>query len=193
VGIVPPGNDGAAGSSVCTSQSTDALCLQCASARCCGPLDACGANTTCQNLAMCETSPTCIGSATCTSQCEHDYAGAVTQYGELTSCLALDCPVCSELGAGDPCAPQGISCNQGLTCTGLWCTKLCSDAADCVGLGADGANTLGLLNACIGSTNGNLCAPGCATDADCAAFPSTYCVATTSVDRLAVRICATSP
>ncbi len=127
------------------------------------------------------------------SQCEQQYGSGVFLYGNLTSCLTLNCAVCTELGAGDPCAPHGPACNTGLTCSGLWCTRACGGSSDCAGLGPGGGNALGPANACIRSAAGGTCAPGCATDADCVAFPGTYCFATIASDGLSVQVCVSSP
>jgi hypothetical protein len=195
VGVAPPTMvDGSTGSSACTVSASDSLCNQCLSARCCDPLNACTNSATCWTLNNCETSPTCLGGAACVAVCEGKYMSAVTLYAELTSCLALDCAVCNELGVGDPCTPQGTACNPGLTCNGSWCTKACAGPSDCTGLGPSGANTLGLPNACVTTTGGNLCAPGCITDADCTDFPATYCVSTTSANasQVPVNVCGTT-
>lgn len=191
--VVPPQSDGGSSSPGCAVQPSDSMCAQCENARCCTLLNACLGSLACYNLASCETGPTCIGSGTCASKCEAMYPSGITLYGELNSCLTLNCAVCSELGVGDPCLPQGFPCNPGLTCDGLWCTRGCGRASDCVGLGAGGGNALGLPGECIAASSGNACAPGCVTDSDCAPFAGTYCMATTSVDRLSVQVCAVSP
>ncbi len=140
----------------------------------------------------CEAS--CGGYAGCVTACQQQYPGSVTTLADLSSCANLKCPVCSELGVGDSCHLPGSTCNPGLSCGGLWCTKACARASDCAGLGAAGGNAAGQPNACIFSpSEGDVCFPGCSTDADCAPFPGTYCLVTTSVDRLSVAICASSP
>jgi hypothetical protein len=192
-GVPPPQGEGGSTSASCAAQPGDSLCLQCERARCCDLMSTCEADMTCWNLASCETSPTCLGSAVCVSQCEQSYMSAVFAYGDLRSCVTLNCAVCSELGVGDPCVPGGAPCLAGLTCAGAWCTKACGGASDCAGLGPSGDSTLYQENACVAGSSGNTCAPGCTSDADCEAFPGTFCLATTSADRLAVRVCAAAP
>ena len=197
LGFGSGGNGGGAsseggGSSGCPVNSADSQCAQCASAGCCAPLTACSASADCQNLWNCETG--CGGVATCVSACDRQYPNSVATLSTLGACLMQMCPVCSQLGVGDPCMPQGTACNLGLSCSGLWCTKSCASASDCAGLGANGGNALNLGSACLQSGGvGNQCVPGCTTDADCTAFLGTYRVSTTSVDGLAVNVCAGLP
>jgi hypothetical protein len=154
-------------------------------------LEACPVGSNCQNLSSCENA--CTTSA-CVPACQNSFLAGVAPLNALSSCEISDCPVCSELGVGDPCMVQGTQCLAELFCGALWCTKTCLQASDCLGLGAGGGNALGLANECIRSaSNGNLCSPGCATDSDCQSFPGTYCLATTSVDGLSVAVCANSP
>jgi hypothetical protein len=113
--------------------------------------------------------------------------------GDLTACLDAQCTVCRELGVGDPCAASS-DCNPGLTCGGLGCTRECTGAADCIGIGAGGGNAAGLRNGCI--TVAGLapqCFPGCATNSDCSVFPGTYCFATRTVDGQSVNVCMGIP
>jgi hypothetical protein len=182
-----PGQDGA---SNCAVNAGDSMCSQCASMSCCAQLGACDASTDCQNLMSCENA---CNSGACVTGCQQNFANGVTQLSALTSCLSRNCPVCTQLGIGDGCQAQANPCNAGLTCNGFWCTKSCTRASDCTGLGAGGGNALGQQNACIyGAASGNTCVPGCTTDSDCTAFSGTYCFLTTSVDGLSVSICQSS-
>jgi hypothetical protein len=180
------------GENSCGVSADDSLCNQCAGADCCPDLSACLASTDCQNLWSCETS--CSGQSSCVGGCQQQYPNSVALFQALGACVTQKCTVCSELGVGDPCEPGGVACNAGLSCGGLWCTKDCARASDCLGLGAAGGNVLNEESACVRtSSSQGVCFPGCETDADCTDFPGTYCFETTSVDALSVRICATSP
>ncbi len=180
--------DGGSSSSACSVAAGDAQCTQCADANCCTTFGACMENTDCWNLLNCEQS--CSGAAGCVGSCVAQSADGVTLLDQFTSCLETRCPVCSQLGTGDPCSSAGVACNPGLSCSGLWCTKACVHSTDCVGLGAGGGNALGLQNACIATpTAGEECFPGCASDSDCSAIPGAFCFATTSSDGLSVRVC----
>jgi hypothetical protein len=181
--------DSGASSSSCPINAADAQCAQCAEASCCASLDACTASTDCQNLLRCEQS--CAGAAACASDCEGQAPNGVALLNELTSCLDVKCPVCSESGIGDPCVAQGNACNPGLSCGGLWCTKACVRSTDCAGLGAGGGNELGFPNACVATASaGGQCRPGCQTDSDCALFQGSFCLATTSSEGVSVQTCA---
>jgi hypothetical protein len=137
----------------------------------------------------------CLGASACIASCNQTYPASVTMLDEIQSCLTLKCLVCSESGIGDPCGPGANPCVTGLTCNGLWCTKGCLSASDCVGIGPNGGNFTGETNECISTASGDVCTPGCAVNgnADCADFPNTFCRATTSLDRLVVSICSTLP
>lgn len=190
------GTDG--GTASCSTSTDDGQCIQCLGAHCCTALEACApsnsatlAATDCQNLSSCENACT---NSSCLSSCENSFPAGVAPLIALSSCETSDCPVCSELGVGDPCVAQGTACLAGLSCSALWCTKACLHASDCEGLGAAGGNALGFANACIRTTsNGNQCSPGCAADSNCESFPGTYCLATTSVDGLSVSVCVSPP
>ncbi|HLK40322.1 MAG TPA: hypothetical protein VKU41_26405 [Polyangiaceae bacterium] len=183
------GGEGGAAQGGCTTSSSDSLCDQCAGANCCAPLASCSQATGCQNLRNCE--QTCGASASCIDTCQTQFASGTSPLALLVSCLEAKCPVCSQIGVGDPCGGQ--ACNAGLTCQGLWCSKGCARTADCTGIGPNGGNLLGRRNACMAASSGLTCAAGCMTDADCQPFPSTYCLATTSADGLAVQVCTSYP
>jgi hypothetical protein len=166
-------------------------CDLCAGAHCCPTLSACDSSVPCQNLLSCENA--CSGYAPCVAGCEQQYPTAVTLVDDLSSCLTLECAVCSQLGTGDPCQAQATGCNAGLTCSGLWCTRTCQYSSDCAGLGPGGGNALGFANVCRRTPSfDDACFPGCTTDGDCASFPGTYCVITTSIEGESVSVCATS-
>lgn len=195
VGAVGGGVGGAADSgatpSACQVNAGDSQCTQCAEASCCGAFAACTASADCENLLNCE--PSCA-TAACVSSCETQSPNGVALLDTLQACLQTRCPVCSELGVGDPCTPDGTACNAGLLCSGLWCTKGCLRSTDCAGLGPAGGNALGFQNACIvTATAGDQCLPGCAADSDCSSFPGAFCFATTSSEGLSVRVCAATP
>jgi hypothetical protein len=177
------------GSAACNAGASASQCDVCANANCCTPLTACAASTPCNNLLSCVTG--CAGASACVSGCEGTYPDSVATLNAIDSCVALKCVICSESGVGDPCA--AYACMAGLTCPALWCTKACARSADCAGIGPNGGNFTGAPNACMSTARGELCAPGCASNADCADFVGTFCVSTTSFDGLAVSICSTLP
>ncbi len=191
-GVPPVGAGGtsgtpgdAAAASSCSTTPNDAQCLQCLGAHCCSMLEACLGNADCQNLLSCEDARL--------SACEANFPGGVIILNNLTPCETSRCPVCSQSGTGDPCVHGETACNVGLSCAGLWCSKTCLRASDCLGLGAGGGNTQGQPNACVHSqSSGDICFPGCTTDSDCESFPGTFCLSFTSVDALPVAICASS-
>jgi hypothetical protein len=171
--------------------SAQSQCDQCEGDSCCADLQACGASTACLNLIACFDG---CGTGACQQACEQQASGpASTLFKALLQCIAGKCPVCSELGVGDPCSAAGVTCNAGLSCGGLWCTRSCAKGSDCTGLGAGGGNFTGNASACRRVSAGDFCFPGCSGDADCADFPGTYCVQTTDVDGSAVSVCAAGP
>jgi hypothetical protein len=175
-----------AGDTDCPIGEADSLCFQCLSDRCCSPLSACTGNQDCLNLFNCAapcTDKSCLGT------CESQFPSAVSVYESLSRCEPANCPVCAELGIGDPCQSQN-ACNVGLSCTTGYCTHACSNSAGCVGLGAGGGNQAGLENACIHlSTGSTICVPSCMSDSDCVNFAGSFCEMTASVDGLAVKAC----
>ena len=183
-----PAADGGAAARGCVVSALDSRCAQCANASCCDPLAACDTDVACQNLSSCEQN--CGGLSACVAACEGQSPTGIALLEALTTCVDSKCVVCTESGVGDPCNPLASACIAGLTC-GLGCTKPCARSSDCAGLGAGGGNALNLPNACVASaSSGEVCAPGCSVNADCASFPGTFCFATTSIDRLAIRICS---
>ncbi|HTB73298.1 MAG TPA: hypothetical protein VK762_08630 [Polyangiaceae bacterium] len=186
------GGDGGTSSSTCSVSAGDSQCDQCASSSCCPSFAACTQSADCENLLRCEQS--CAGAAGCTTNCQSQSPNGVGLLNTLTACIDVRCPVCSQFGVGDPCVAQASTCNPGLSCSGLWCTKACTRSTDCEGLGAGGGNALGLPNACMLTTAaGRQCVPGCQTDADCTSFPGSFCFATTSADGLSVQVCTPPP
>ncbi len=188
------GTSGGAGDAAvaanCSTTTNDSQCLQCLGSNCCTMLNACLGNPDCQNLLSCENA--CTDSA-CLSMCKADFPNGVLILDNLTPCETSRCPVCSQSGTGDPCVPGETTCNVGLSCVGLWCSKTCLHASDCVGLGASGGDSRGQTNSCVhSSSSGDICFPGCTTDADCEPFPGTFCLSFTSVDALPATICASS-
>jgi hypothetical protein len=180
-----------AGVGACSTSAADSQCTQCAGASCCSQLQACTADTDCENLLSCEQG--CGGTSACVSGCQQESPNGVTLLANLTTCLDAHCPVCNQLGTGDSCI-SGVACNAGLSCNGLWCTKPCARASDCLGLGGEGGNALGFPNECVlTATNGDACVPGCASDGDCESFPGTFCFAQQSVDGLSVSVCSSIP
>lgn len=179
---------GDAGAGVCAPASGDSTCVQCAKASCCGEFTICAASTDCTSLSACEAN--CNDSA-CVSGCEQDFPSGVAPLQQLDSCLGTECRSCTELGVGDSCAASRGTCETGLTCNGLWCSKSCTTSTNCAGLGPSGGNSLGEQSACVGTaTNGNVCFPGCAlSTSDCTPFPGTSCFSTMSVDGVTVAVC----
>ncbi len=188
-GSIGGGSDDA--SAVCNAGPAASQCDVCANAKCCMPLTACAGSTQCNNLLSCVMG--CGGAAACVDGCNHNYSGSVTTLDAIDSCLMQKCVVCSESGIGDPCASGANTCVAGLTCNGAWCTRVCAQSSDCAGIGPNAGNFTSAPNACISTPSGGFCAPGCATNADCADFPGTFCLSTTSFDRLAVSICSSLP
>jgi hypothetical protein len=183
--------DSGVGVGACATTAADSQCTQCGGASCCAQDQACSADTDCVNLLSCEQG--CGGTSACISGCQQQSPNGVTLLANLTTCLDADCPVCSQLGTGDSCI-SGVACNAGLSCNGLWCTKPCARASDCLGLGGEGGNVLGFPNECILTASaGDSCVPGCASDADCESFPGTFCFAQQSVDGLSVSVCSSIP
>jgi hypothetical protein len=184
------GGDDATGGA-CSVSASLSQCDQCVGTNCCADLETCGGSTTCENLLACVDACT---SQACQTTCLQKYNGAASMtYQALLLCMSQKCPVCGELGAGDPCGASSVACNAGLTCSGLWCTRSCTKAADCTGLGANGGNFTGNPGACRHLSNGDFCFPGCSGDADCTDFPGTYCLQTTDLDGSAVSVCAAGP
>ncbi len=184
------GGDDASGGS-CSVSASLSQCDQCVGKACCSDLETCEGSVSCENLLSCVDACT---TAACQTSCEQKYNGAAsTTYQALELCISQRCPVCSELGAGDPCGPSSVACNAGLTCGGLWCTRACAKASDCTGLGAGGGNFTGNPGACRHLATGDFCFPGCSSDADCTDFPGTYCLQTTALDGSSVLVCAAGP
>ncbi len=182
------GTDAAVGA--CSIDPNASECDRCAATSCCSPLKACTSLLACEDLMSCVFNcPTGGG----VSACEQQFPTATLPYHSLTSCLSISCPVCSESGAGDPCNPKQCVPGAGLACDGLWCTKPCLRNSDCTGIGPGGANIIGEPNACVFTSGGPQCAPGCSTSAQCVAFPGTYCHTTLSAEGPAVQVCATLP
>jgi hypothetical protein len=186
-----PAVEGGVAAGGCAVSALDSLCAQCENAQCCTSLAACAIDVDCENLSSCEEN---CGSTTCIAACERQSPNGIAGLATFTTCVEAKCIVCSQSGVGDPCDHAASGCNAGLSCGGLGCTKPCARATDCAGLGAGGGNALNLPNACVVIAGaGEVCAPGCSVDADCAAFPGAFCFATTSVDGLAARVCASTP
>jgi hypothetical protein len=184
------GGDDATGGA-CSVSTSLSQCDQCVGNDCCADLQTCQESTSCENLLACVDACT---TQACQTTCEQKYNGvASTTYQALLLCISQKCAVCDELGAGDPCGASSVACNAGLTCGGLWCTRACAKASDCVGLGANGGNFTGNPNACRHLTTGDFCFPGCSSDTDCTDFPGTYCLQTTDLVGTAVSVCAAGP
>lgn len=188
-GALAGGSEG--GSAACNAGASASQCDVCANANCCAALSTCAASTQCDNLLSCVMG--CAGASACVSGCEGTYSGSVATLDAIDSCVALKCAVCAQAGVGDPCAAGASTCVAGLTCSAPWCTKPCARSTDCAGIGPNGGNFTGEPNACVSTGGVELCAPGCATNADCGDFVGTFCASTTSVDGLAVSICSTLP
>lgn len=184
------GGDDASGGA-CSVTSSLSQCNQCVGNDCCADLQTCQSSTTCENLLACLDACT---TQACQTTCLQKYNGqATTTYQALVACYSQRCPVCNELGTGDPCGASNVACNAGLTCGGLWCTRSCTKASDCTGLGANGGNFTGNPGACRHLTTGDFCFPGCTGDGDCTDFPGTYCILTTALDGSTVSVCAAGP
>jgi hypothetical protein len=190
-GVEPSGGDAGGDATQCAVNSSQSQCDQCAFGSCCDLVSACFSTVTCANLYNC--TEACVGVAPCVSSCDTLYPGAVIALQDIESCVTVNCPVCAELGVGDPCGGAS-SCVLGLSCGASWCTKTCQTTSDCGGLGPNGGNrSTGLPNACVATSEGFLCVPGCTVDADCTLYPGTFCEATTSADGTPVSICASLP
>jgi hypothetical protein len=170
--------------------SGSSQCTQCAELQCCPALTTCFDNTDCATLYTCEEA--CGGLASCVnSECA---LGAVAMFNEVEICLRGKCPVCNESGVGDPCGGSAPDCAAGYTCFDGWCTADCTASTAstaCSGLGPNGTNALGFANACLAlAGEGDVCAPGCGSDSDCANFVDTLCLPTTAVGGATVQVCA---
>jgi hypothetical protein len=185
------GDDGGTDSGACQVGSAQSQCDQCAGTDCCSQLDSCGTSLPCENVLGCFSA--CTSGSSCASTCEKEYPGVgATLFQSLEQCLSLRCPVCAQLGTGDPCGGT-VQCNTGLSCVGLWCTKTCINSSECTGLGANSGNFTGHPNACRRISSGSWCFPGCASDSDCTDFPGTYCVQTTDISGATVAVCQAGP
>ncbi len=92
-------------------------------------------------------------------------------------------------GVGDPCSNGGNECASGLGCGSVtnnlgeppagqegWCGSSCTATTQCAGIDSGGLNGRGQPNYCVvWSTTLDICAPGCASDADCTNFTGTVC------------------
>ncbi|HEX3346016.1 MAG TPA: hypothetical protein VHS09_15640, partial [Polyangiaceae bacterium] len=187
------GGEGGVDGGGCSVGAGNSQCGACATSGCCTEVVACQGSENCTNLLSCEDN--CGGSSACISACESQFSAGTSTLQELSSCLARDCPICTESGAGDPCSAGYYACEPavGLTCNGSYCTEGCIHSSDCAGIGADGASSLGYSNACLATSHGDVCVPGCSGTAGCADFPGTYCFATTDVGGAAVSVCASLP
>jgi hypothetical protein len=184
------------GASGCSAGPSASQCQACVSANCCAYLNACTASTECSNLLSCVLACAGAGVSACIDGCNGRYQGSVTALNDVESCLTLKCPICSESGIGDPCAPGVDACISGLTCNDFWCTSpdRCTKGSDCLGIGPNGGNDLGFANECIAIGSGNFCTPSCVIDTESSGCVSgTFCHTTTSVDGLTVSVCATLP
>ncbi len=184
------------GGGVCGEGTSASQCDTCLGANCCKPLSACTTSIECSNLLSCVMACAGAGASDCIDDCNGRYEGSVSMLDEVESCLTTECPICNESGIGDPCVPGQDTCIAGLTCNAFWCTSpdRCERASDCLGIGANGGNYLGLPNACVATGEGNFCTPGCVIDTtNSGCVTGTFCHSTTSVDGLAVSVCATLP
>jgi len=189
VGVGP--GDGGGDAIACAVNSAQSQCDQCAFGNCCEQVSACLSSGSCTNLYNC--TEACVDVPACLTSCRDLYPDAVVALQTIESCVTIDCAVCDDLGVGDPCG-AGALCMIGLTCGGFWCTKACQTASDCAGIGPNGGNrATGIPNACIATSGGLACAPGCAADADCVLYPGTFCEATTAADGSAVSISEALP
>lgn len=180
------GGDDASESCSAASAPGASQCIQCAGAHCCTALTACSNDATCENLLSCEQA--CGAVSSCFTNCQQEFAAGQATFNALESCLAGSCPVCDEAGIGDPCEDD---CVVGLSCAaGGWCSKGCTTSAACAGVGPNGTNAIGQPNACLTVAGaGDVCVPGCASDADCVNFAGTFCYSTTAIDGTAVQVC----
>ena len=147
-----------------------------------------GADPDCVSLFNCEEA--CGGLASCVKSNCGEFTSALATFNELETCLLGKCAVCSESGIGDPCAGSANGCAAGLTCLDGWCTADCTASTQCSGLGPNGTNALGFANACVTiAGTGDVCAPGCASNSDCANFADTFCPTSTALGGATVQVC----
>ncbi|HEY3817035.1 MAG TPA: hypothetical protein VGL81_07690 [Polyangiaceae bacterium] len=192
IGGSSSGGEGGADGGSCSETAGGSQCGVCAASGCCSELEQCSGSTDCTNLLNCEND--CSGGSACVDACQQQFPTAVSTLQLLSSCLTRLCPICAESGVGDPCGAGYYACETGLTCNGRWCTKSCIHASDCEGIGAGGTNSLGFTSACMASSQGDLCVPGCAGAAGaCTDFAGTYCLATTAADGTSVSVCTSLP
>jgi hypothetical protein len=167
----------------CTASAGNSQCGLCETAQCCSLIETCLADAVCAGFLKCENM--CAGAANCESTCQGRYPQGPAAVAPVTTCALAKCPVCSQLGVGDPCSTG--TCNPGLTCQDdLWCSKACVHSSDCAGFGPDGANTLGLPNACLAT---GTCYAGCSTNDDCQSMPGTFCNTVMSIEQIPVTVC----
>jgi len=174
--------------SICAPAASDDACTTCKKNSCCTALLDCLGTSSCQSLYNCEstcTTPPCT--------CADAFPQGAALYAAYVACVESSCPTCVTLSTGDPCQ-SAANCPTNATCTTAgWCTPTScfSSSESCQTSVSDGTNLFGQQNACITDTaDENICFPGCAVQADCAAFAGTVCVAATSVESRAVMVCA---
>ena len=185
VAVVGGGTGGAmdSGAATCSVNAGNSQCGLCEVKQCCSVLESCVNDPSCKGLLDCENA--CVGAANCNSSCLAKYPQGQGGLNTVTACALAKCPVCSQLGVGDPCSTG--TCNPGLSCEDdLWCTEPCLHSSDCVGLGPGGGNTLGLPNECLPT---GTCYAGCTTNNDCLGIPGTFCNTVMSIEQIPVTVC----
>ena len=180
---VTPTDAGDAMSPSCKSIAGTSMCGTCVAGSCCSTYTACINNAACSALLDCASNDT---------SCMNDNASGVTLENAYVACADKNCAICSQAGIGDPCG-GGVSCANGLTCTGIWCTKSCAGDPDCAGIYMNGDNSSGTQNRCvINGENAAVCFPGCGSMTDCQMFSGTTCTPAQASVGGTTNVCGTT-
>lgn len=211
-----PGGSGDAGScscaagQVCGTNACGGSCGTCPFGSTCNGRTCDVTPPMCQSQVgdVCTTNVECCGNAAGTATCVN-YGGALgTRCGATcTSGATCSSGCCTPLTTGGgACAPAtycvggtGDACTSTTQCPAAdycattlgYCSRTCSSSGDCNGIGSGGVNTTnGEYNFCIRTTGASDCRAGCATNADCTAYPGTYCRTVTGASGASLTVCS---
>lgn len=96
------GGDAACGTIGQSLNSPNPQCEPCIEANCCTPDALCTANSACSLIVSCVRTNCTTNDPICVGGCENPYQTGVTDYNDLGSCLAAQCPSCPQLPQGAP-------------------------------------------------------------------------------------------
>jgi hypothetical protein len=170
---------------------SSSTCQSCFATSCKVECGSCGADKDCDEALTCLSNCT---TETCMNNCLTGVPqasltllkGILGEGGCLDTKCTTQCassPAPTKKRTGDACT-TGSECETG-TCNGRWCSESCNTNVDC------GINTSGDLVWCVANNGGTrTCFPGCASNADCAAFSGTTCKAVTATNGASTRVCS---